>query len=170
MFKETHIVTSQTLNDFTTFKTLESVPDIEMYDYFVIASETYKHKDQLLFLEKAVKGKTILCEKPLLDHYQEISMENNHVYIGYVLRFHPIFASIRNLLNEETPISVSIKTGSYLPSWRPQRDYRTLYSASKEQGGGRIARFKSRNRLCPMAVWSPLDPKLLPIQNFGFRD
>lgn len=135
-FEAIHIVTSQTLNDLTTFKTLEEVPNIDTYDYFVIASETYKHFDQLIYLDRHVNQKIILCEKPLFARYQEITIENNRVYVGYVLRFHPIFASIRTLLNEETPISVSIKTGSYLPAWRPQRDYRTLYSASSEQGGG----------------------------------
>lgn len=135
-FETIHIVTSQTLDDITTFKTLEDVTNIGTYDYFVIASETYKHFDQLISLDRHVNQKIILCEKPLFDRYQEITIENNHVYIGYVLRFHPIFTSIRTLLNEDTPISVSIKTGSYLPTWRPQRDYRTLYSALKEQGGG----------------------------------
>ncbi|MDP3302085.1 MAG: Gfo/Idh/MocA family oxidoreductase [Sulfuricurvum sp.] len=135
-FEAIHIVTSQILDDITTFKTLEDITNIDTYDYFVIASETYKHFDQLIYLDRHVNQKIILCEKPLFDRYQEITIENNHVYIGYVLRFHPIFTSIRTLLNEDTPISVSIKTGSYLPTWRPQRDYRTLYSAFSEQGGG----------------------------------
>lgn len=136
IFDHIHIITSQIHNDLTTFKTLESVPNIDTYDYFIIASETHKHLNQLLYLDTHVKNKTVLCEKPLFDRFQEISLQNNHIYIGYVLRFHPIFASIKNCLHEEIPISVSIKTGSYLPSWRPQRDYRNLYSASKEQGGG----------------------------------
>ena len=135
-FEEIHIVTSQTLNNLTTFTTLESVADIDTYDYFVIASETHKHLHQLLYLDSHVKNKTILCEKPLFETYHNSEFKNNAIYIGYVLRFHPIFATIRTLLNEETPIAVSIKTGSYLPTWRPQRDYRTLYSALKEQGGG----------------------------------
>ncbi|MCL4430952.1 MAG: Gfo/Idh/MocA family oxidoreductase [Epsilonproteobacteria bacterium] len=136
IFEAIHIVTSQILDDITTFKTLEDVTNIDTYDYYVIASETYKHFDQLIYLDRHVNQKIILCEKPLFDRYQEITIENNHVYIGYVLRFHPIFTSIRTLLNEETPILISIKTGSYLPTWRPQRDYRTLYSAFSEQGGG----------------------------------
>jgi predicted dehydrogenase len=136
IFDAIHIVTSQTLQDITTFKTLESVCDIESYDYFVIASETNKHLSQLLYLDAHVKNKTILCEKPLFDTYQNTQLPSNAIYVGYVLRFHPIFERIKSRLGAETPIAVSIKSGSYLPSWRPQRDYRTLYSASKEQGGG----------------------------------
>jgi CMP-N,N'-diacetyllegionaminic acid synthase len=136
VFDAIHIVTAQTLQDITTFKTLELVCDIESYDYFVIASETNKHLSQLLYLDAHVKNKTILCEKPLFDKYQNIQLPSNAIYVGYVLRFHPIFERIKSRLGTETPIAVSIKSGSYLPSWRPQRDYRTLYSASKEQGGG----------------------------------
>ncbi|HEX5328685.1 Gfo/Idh/MocA family oxidoreductase, partial [Sulfuricurvum sp.] len=72
----------------------------------------------------------------LFDTYHNTELLSNAIYVGYVLRFHPIFERIKSRLGTETPIAVSIKSGSYLPSWRPQRDYRTLYSASKEQGGG----------------------------------
>lgn len=136
VFDAIHIVTSQTLQDITTFTTLESIADIETYDYFVIASETHKHLSQLLYLDAHVRNKTILCEKPLFERYENTQLKHNAIYVGYVLRFHPIFERIKSLLGTETPISVSIKTGSYLPLWRPQRDYRSLYSAHKEQGGG----------------------------------
>lgn len=136
VFDAIHVVTSQTLQTTTTFTTLESVSDIATYDYFVIASETNKHLSQLLYLDAHVKNKTILCEKPLFDTYHNTELPSNAIYVGYVLRFHPIFERIKSRLGTETPIAVSIKSGSYLPSWRPQRDYRTLYSASKEQGGG----------------------------------
>lgn len=136
VFDVIHIITSQALEDITTFETLESVPNIDTYDYFVIASQTHKHLHQLLYLDTHVKNKTVLCEKPLFDRFQEISLQNNRVYVGYVLRFHPIFERIKSQLGTEIPITVSIKAGSYLPTWRPKRDYRSLYSASKEHGGG----------------------------------
>lgn len=136
IFEAIHVVTSQTLDDTMTFKTLESLRNIDTYDYFVIASETHKHFEQLLYLDSHTKDKIILCEKPLFEQFREIPIKNNLIYVGYVLRFHPIFASIQEILSQESPIAVSIKTGSYLPTWRPDRDYRKLYSASKEQGGG----------------------------------
>lgn len=131
------IVTAQTLSGMTTFPTLENVENLDNYDYFVIASETFKHFDQLEYLEKNTKNKIILCEKPLFDRQNRIKIKNNEVYVGYVLRFHPLLQRISTLLKEEdTPISVQIKCGSYLPSWRTEKDYRQSYSASKEKGGG----------------------------------
>lgn len=53
------------------------------------------------------------------------------------MRFHPLLQKISSMLKEEdAPISVQIKCGSYLPSWRPGTDYRQSYSASKDKGGG----------------------------------
>ncbi|HEX5330602.1 Gfo/Idh/MocA family oxidoreductase, partial [Sulfuricurvum sp.] len=111
VFDAIHVVTSQTFQTTTTFTTLESVPDIATYDYFVIASETNKHLSQLLYLDSHVKNKTILCEKPLFDTYHNTELLSNAIYVGYVLRFHPIFERIKSRLGTETPIAVSIKSG-----------------------------------------------------------
>lgn len=134
------VVTAQTLSGMTTFRTLENVENLDGYDYFVIASETFKHFDQLEYLEKNTNNKIILCEKPLFDRQKCIKIKNNEVYVGYVLRFHPLIQRISAILKEEedTPISVQIKCGSYLPLWRPETDYRQSYSASKEKGGGAL--------------------------------
>ncbi|AFV98017.1 hypothetical protein B649_08525 [Candidatus Sulfuricurvum sp. RIFRC-1] len=130
------IVTAQTLSELTTYKTIDQVENLESYDYIVIASETYKHFDQIDYLEKNTKNKIILCEKPLFDTYRNIEVKNNSVYVGYVLRFHLLLQKIRVLLKGEELLFAQIKCGSYLPSWRPGIDYRKSYSASKEQGGG----------------------------------
>lgn len=136
LIKKIDIVTAQTLSGITTFDRLEYVKNLDDYDYFVIASETFKHFDQIDYLEKHIKNKIILCEKPLFNTYQDIEIKNNTVYIGYVLRFHPILQKIRSILAEERPLFAHIKCGSYLPFWRPGTDYRKSYSASKTQGGG----------------------------------
>lgn len=130
------IVTAQTLPHLTTYKTIDAVKNLEDYDYIVIASETYKHFEQIEYLEKNTKNKIILCEKPLFETWRHLQIENNRVYVGYVLRFHPILQTIRDLLKEETPIYGQIRCGSFLPFWRPGTDYRKSYSASKNQGGG----------------------------------
>lgn len=131
------IVTAQTLQGITTFRILENVENLDDYDYFVIASETFKHFDQLEYLEKNTKNKIILCEKPLFDRQNKIVIKNNDIYVGYVLRFHPLLQKISTILKEEDIfLFVQIKCGSYLPSWRPGTDYRKSYSASKDQGGG----------------------------------
>ena len=130
------IVTKQTLAKKKTFKTLEDVISLEKYDYYVIASETNRHYKQLDYLESKLKDKIFFCEKPLFGTKEELIIRNNEVYVGYVLRFHPLMAKLKSFVEEETIISIHVTTGQYLPTWRPQRDYRETYSAHKDQGGG----------------------------------
>jgi predicted dehydrogenase len=134
----THIdvVTAQTLSGIRTYRTLNQITDLDDYNYIVIASETFKHFEQIEYLEKNTKNKVILCEKPLFDTARTIVVKNNSIFVGYVLRFHPILQKIRLVLTEEKILVAQIRCGSYLPSWRPGTDYRKSYSASKEQGGG----------------------------------
>ncbi|CUU67833.1 cytidylyltransferase domain-containing protein [Campylobacter hyointestinalis] len=133
--KHIDIVTSQILATKTTFKTLEAVKNISKYDYFIIASPTNKHLSQLIFLDKAVKNKIIFCEKPLFDRYLDINLTNNQIYVGYVLRYHPIFALLKDKLKSRIYF-VEVSCGSYLPQWRINIDYKDSYSAKKHSGGG----------------------------------
>ena len=110
--------------------------NIEGYDYYIIASETSKHYEQLKFLDLRVKNKKIFCEKPLFDTKQGLEIVQNSVFVGYVLRFHPLLEKLKELIVEEKVININIKCGQYLPSWRPSVDYRKSYSAFKNQGGG----------------------------------
>ena len=130
------IVTKQTLDDKVTYKSLDIIENLNQYDYFIIASETNKHYEQLKYLEDNVKNKLIFCEKPLFDTYKEFNIINNKVYVGYVLRFHPLLLKLKELVKAETIININAKCGQYLPTWRPGTDYTKSYSASKKQGGG----------------------------------
>ncbi|MCS7214646.1 MAG: Gfo/Idh/MocA family oxidoreductase [Thermodesulfovibrio sp.] len=132
---EIHLVTSQNLVDTITYKNIESVP-LNDYDYIIIASETAKHFEQLSFLIRKVDKKLILCEKPLFHEYIEFYPDKNSVFVGYVLRYHPVIKRIREILSETSVLAVSVYCGSYLPEWRPDRDYRQTYSAKKSMGGG----------------------------------
>ena len=136
LIEKIDIVTAQMLTDITTFKTLADVENLDGYDYFVIASETSKHFEQIEYLENHTKNKTILCEKPLFDEWRDVEVKNNSIYVGYVLRFHPLIQEMRSMIKEETILSAQIICGSYLPTWRPGSDYRKSYSASKKLGGG----------------------------------
>jgi CMP-N,N'-diacetyllegionaminic acid synthase len=130
-----NIVTKQTLVGKRTFKHLESIENLEVYDYFVIASKTSQHYEQLKYLESQVRCKLIFCEKPLFETYKEMQVVHNHVYIGYVLRFHPLLEKLKTLLENETILAMNVMCGQYLPTWR-DADYRTSYSAKKSEGGG----------------------------------
>ncbi len=130
------IVTKQKIGDKTCYKDFKDVYNINQYDYFVIASETNKHFEQLKFLEENAKNKVVFCEKPLFQSTQNLEIKNNQVFVGYVLRFHPLLEKLKELLKDEKIIIVNAKCGQYLPSWRPNTDYKDCYSAKKEEGGG----------------------------------
>jgi CMP-N,N'-diacetyllegionaminic acid synthase len=134
--EEIHIVTKQTLKDKITYKNIMDVEDLHQYDYIVVASETYKHYEQLAYLDKHLFGKIFFCEKPLFENNKPFVIENNSIYVGYVLRFHPLLQKLKSFLESEKVISVAIHCGQYLPTWRKEVDYRNSYSAHKDQGGG----------------------------------
>ena len=130
------LVTKQNIEDKLCYKSLETVDNISQYDYFVIASETNKHFEQLKFLEENVENKLIFCEKPLFQSNQNLEIKSNKIFIGYVLRFHPLLEKLKEFVRNEKIIIANAKCGQYLPSWRPNTDYKSCYSAKKEEGGG----------------------------------
>jgi predicted dehydrogenase len=134
-FREIDIVSKQKINNRNVFSSLSNVIDIASYDYFLIASETKKHFSQLRYIDNKVSDRKIFCEKPLF-HETKNYLPKNDVFVGYVMRYHPIFNVLSELLENEVPIYVNVQVGSYLPSWRTNIDYRESYSADKERGGG----------------------------------
>lgn len=130
------IVTKQSIDNKKTFNDVNQVTDLKSYDYFVIASETHKHYEQLKYLEINVKDKSIFCEKPLFEINKDLKIEKNHVFVGYVLRFHPMLQKLKSFLQNEKVLSVNVNCGQYLPTWRQNIDYRNSYSAKKDEGGG----------------------------------
>lgn len=130
------LVTRQSIKDKVCYSNLEAVESINQYDYFIIASETGKHYEQLKYLEDNVRDKPIFCEKPLFESKKDLEIKNNRVFVGYVLRYHPLLEKLNDLLRDEKILLVYAKCGQYLPSWRPDTDYRECYSARKEHGGG----------------------------------
>jgi predicted dehydrogenase len=130
------LITKQNIENKICYKNLEVVNNINQYDYFVIASETNKHFEQLKYLEENVKNKLIFCEKPLFESKQKLEIKNNKVFVGYVLRFHPLLEKLNEFIKNEKIILVNVKCGQYLPSWRPNTDYKNCYSAKKSEGGG----------------------------------
>ncbi len=91
-------------------------------------------------------GVHLLIEKPLslsVDGVPQL-IETCHkqgsvLMTGYNLRFLPSLQRLRTLLLENTigsVLSVRCEIGQYLPSWRPEADYRQSVSARHELGGG----------------------------------
>jgi predicted dehydrogenase len=57
-------------------------------------------------------------------------------YIAFNFRFHPVIQWLKENLIGKRVLEVQAYCGSYLPNWRPGRDYREVYSAKNELGGG----------------------------------
>jgi predicted dehydrogenase len=61
--------------------------------------------------------------------------------VGYNLRFKASLIKVRQLLRDGvigTTLSVRAEVGQYLPTWRPDTDYRMSVSARSDMGGGAL--------------------------------
>ncbi len=130
------IVTKQNIKGVTTYFALEDIEDLSQYNYMIVASETIKHFKQLAYICSKVQDKKILVEKPLYDKVYEKIETNNQIFIAYNLRFHPVLTKLTELLHNEDVYYANIICGQYLPTWRPEQDYRDSYSADINKGGG----------------------------------
>ena len=109
----------------------------------LIAAPTNHHIE--LALAAAQTGCHLFIEKPLSHTLENLSPIVEEVerrglvsMVGCNMRFHPGPSQVKWWLNDGIIgkiMSARIQTGSYLPGWRPQQDYRTSYSASQEWGG-----------------------------------
>ena len=135
--EEVHLVTKQNIAGEVCFHSLQDVHVLDDYDYFIIANETVHHYEQLKLLCSKVTQKKILVEKPLYDKlYKNISLNKNTVVTAYNLRFHPVLQRLKEMLKNQEVYYANVFCGQYLPTWRPQQDYRESYSADLTKGGG----------------------------------
>jgi predicted dehydrogenase len=107
------------------------------YDYAIVADETSQHASTLRALHDAGFTGTVLVEKPLGnpgDAFERV--DRRRIAVAYQLRFDPLMRRLQALIQSETLIAAEIRASSYLPEWRPGRDYRQTESASQRAGGG----------------------------------
>jgi predicted dehydrogenase len=93
-------------------------------------------------------GCHLFIEKPLshrldgLDELERLVADGNLVsLVGCNLRFHPALAEAKRLVATGAVgrvVAVMAQFGQYLPTWHPWEDYRRMYSAHRNQGGGVI--------------------------------
>ena len=111
--------------------------------FIIISNITIAHEQTIhemiglncpLFIEKPVLS-NLNNVKQLGDTINENSIQT---YIACNLRFHPALQFIKQyiVVNHPRINEVNIYSGSYLPDWRPGKDFRTIYSANIEDGGG----------------------------------
>lgn len=134
-------VVSRRLNVFpVVYPTVASALTTDTFDYVVIANETSGHQATLSELVACGYAGAVLVEKPIWET-GAVALEPPPamwVHVGYVLRFMPGLVALKALLEGQTIINAEVRAGSYLPDWRPGRDYRTTASASLKGGGGAL--------------------------------
>ena len=110
-----------------------------MPDLTVVCNETSLHIETLEQLAECGYAATVLVEKPLSGRPTLMrKWPFANLFVAYNLRFHPVIQALRHALAAEKVISAQIYVGQYLPSWRPERDYRQSYSARRDAGGGAL--------------------------------
>ena len=113
------------------------------FDFAIISNPTHLHFE---YIEKlADRGINLFIEKPAIHSLDNsnrlIKLIEDKKIITYVacnLRFHPCILFLKNFINSKNLIinEVNIYCGSYLPDWRPGRDFKTIYSSNASMGGG----------------------------------
>jgi len=124
--------------------TQKSLKNLQDVDFAIIANETHKHIS--VATELAQQRVHLFLEKPVSHKFLEaqefknlISEKNILVFVGYNLRFLGVLQLLKKKIEKGhfgKILYVQIEAGQFLPDWRPERDYRTVYSAFKNQGGG----------------------------------
>ena len=107
-------------------------------EYVVVANRTNEHHQTIGSLVKHRFQGSVLVEKPLFDSRSALPAHNfSQATVAYNLRCHPLLIKLKSLLDDSAQlVTANIYAGSYLPVWRPNRDYRRGYSAKWDQGGG----------------------------------
>ena len=120
------------------FRSMSDALERESFDYVVIASQTSQHVIDLSALIKNRFNGRVLIEKPLFEKLHTLE-ENcfSFAAVGYNLRFHPAIVWLKDTLPKLGKLtSANFYVGQFLPTWRPDSDYRKSSSARDISGGG----------------------------------
>jgi len=147
-------------------------------DACIIAGPANSHIEQSL--QFARHGIPLLIEKPIGTGFEESQLRNEllalagsvPIYVGYVLRHDPCAAVMREQLASGELgqlIAADFFCGTWLPSWRPGKDYRESVSAQQELGGGALLELSHE---LDMAQWliGPLTPLNAFLRNSGILE
>jgi len=113
-------------------------------DLALICSPASAHVEQAVRAAEA--GADLLIEKPIADRLDDLSMLRETIercrriaLVGYQFRFYPPLMAAKQAIAQGRIgriLSIRAEAGTYLPDWRPGRDYRQTVSAQRRLGGG----------------------------------
>ncbi len=133
-FKTTYVLSKQKLP--LRIKKCENLKEVKTInpDYVIIASSTGNHFKHLNYINKVLKNKIILVEKPIFHLPVKLDQINNKIYVGYNLRFHPVIKKLKELVKNKKIFSINSICFSNLKNWRKRKYY--LTSSAKKNSGG----------------------------------
>ena len=109
------------------------------YDAAFITNPTHLHAHTLA--ELAGRVDCFFIEKPIFEgtgyDLEQLGLgPEQKAYVAAPMRWCGTFLALKERMLSLAPYSARVICSSYLPDWRPGVDYRTVYSAHKEMGGG----------------------------------
>lgn len=109
------------------------------YDIIFITNPTVCHYDTIKRFGRYTKH--MFIEKPVFHEYVEdidqLNLNSDGIYyVACPLRYSAVLQDLKGRLRDEKVYSVRAISSSYLPDWRTGVDYRHVYSAHKNMGGG----------------------------------
>lgn len=134
--RETVVITSRQDLSTLTARNLGQAFDAHDISHVLVANETQKHLSTINSLNRLGFKGNVLVEKPLA--IQEISdlSKFESVHCAFNLRFHPGIQALAEWANTNKVLSIEAYAGQHLSTWRPGRNHKDTYSASKQMGGG----------------------------------
>ncbi len=113
-------------------------------DVAIVSNPSNLHLETMNRLIPHVKG--IFIEKPLSNTLEGvkslldgIKQHRTVSFVGYNLQFHRVILAVQAILNSKEmghPLVFQCQVGQWLPDWHPYEDYRKLYAARSDLGGG----------------------------------
>ena len=116
--------------------------EVDTLSFILISNPTAVHYQTIK--EVIAYKKPLFIEKPLFgalskeanELVTEVEKQEIPTYVACNLRFLECIAKVKELIVGKRINEVNVYCGSYLPNWRPNVDFRKVYSANKEMGGG----------------------------------
>lgn len=119
-------------------KIVTNIAEDDYFDAVFITNPTSMHYQTLMKYQKL--SNTFFVEKPVFTTGEEdlSSFCNNtkKYYVAAPLRYSNVIQWLKANLDFSKVYSMRVISSSYLPDWRPCADYREVYSAHKDMGGG----------------------------------
>ena len=113
-------------------------PDDTVYDLAFITNPTNLHHSAIKQLVGKVKF--FFIEKPIFEDcvysLDELGLTDKNAYVAAPMRYCGAYMKLKEIIRDIPAYSVRIICSSYLPGWRPNADYRKVYSAIRAMGGG----------------------------------